>query len=906
MKTTLAPDQEILIREAVVGLAAMETNGNGRLHRGAVEKVVKSLKSSIPHITRQMVNSRLVRLRRKKRRKTTMTNNTEIDNSSTILAKPRGRKKNSGDENSRLKKEAIVECRNAVARLVYDMKQSGERLPYGFIQGAIIQKKKEFGLGDDVVISKKTIENRLRPGRKLECKHRGTPSPLEDVEEAAVEIYNAVCLIGQPLTACEGLQLVNDLIDTEELRDFMISWKNTHGLAFQTMEQKGRVGKAFWRQLRRRNKHRMHTKRGRRFHVNRLRWSKRKHIEKMYTQIYKSYLDAGVARRLDKAENRNRDGVVVESDSERFGEPCDIEVLHPDHILFMDEVGCNTNQKEDKNIGGTTYCAPKGEDAYLISSGADHRFTMLPIIAATGEPVIYVIIFRSNSKKKVAPENQKEYQSEVPKRWKTGIDITKDPTLVNGVPIDCMENCGPGKYYPEGPVCTFRGKELPALAFRSQSGGVTPEILVSVLEYLDEKEVFPRSEGGPKPLLILDGHPSRINLDFLRYINDDDHEWFVNIGVPYLTHLWQVADSSELNGMFKSAWYRRKDHLMKFKIRMRMPETIDATDIVPCINDAILESFGKVESNKKAIADRGWNPPNQKLLSDGRVLSWIDMDKVGVEAPETIALAEDNADAEPGRPTHDNNDNNRGNQNNLPERPVFGPKTKVNDIIDKLNISKAFPSEIIQRLIRRAIDDHAMEIARADKIKGMSIQEIFREAKRFATGVLVGNGIFTLNHPSVLDYVEEKETEKEVAKSKSMRNERKRKREKRKIVREARAKTTNMANWTVAELKALFQYKKQTGDGKQPTTHKDLLRICLSIDSRPSPPCSDVEDTDTDDDDETSKHDEYKQDGDNFDDFLSPDCDGYDYSNFILCGEEEEGDNGSERNDGDDYDDFML
>ena len=223
-----------------------------------------------------------------------MTNNTEIDNSSTILAKPRGRKKNSTDENTRLKKEAVVECRNAVARLVYDMKIRGERLPYGFIQGAIIQKKKEFGLGDDVVISKKTIQNRLRPGRKLECKHRGTPSPLEDIEEAAVQIYNALCLIGQPLTACEGLELVNDWIDTEELRDFMISWKNTHGLAFQTMEQKGRVGKAFWRQLRRRNKHRMHTKRGRCFHANRLRWSKRKHIEKMYIQIYESYVEAGV------------------------------------------------------------------------------------------------------------------------------------------------------------------------------------------------------------------------------------------------------------------------------------------------------------------------------------------------------------------------------------------------------------------------------------------------------------------------------------------------------------------------------------------------------------------------------------------------------------------------------------
>ena len=86
---------------------------------------------------------------------TTMNKNTEINNSNTFLAMPRGRKKNSTNENTRLKKKAIVNCWNVVACLIYDMKKHGERLPFSFIQGDII--KKEFGLEEDIIISKKPL-----------------------------------------------------------------------------------------------------------------------------------------------------------------------------------------------------------------------------------------------------------------------------------------------------------------------------------------------------------------------------------------------------------------------------------------------------------------------------------------------------------------------------------------------------------------------------------------------------------------------------------------------------------------------------------------------------------------------------------------------------------------------------
>ena len=38
-------------------------------------------------------------------------------------------------------------------------------------------------------------------------------------------------------------------------------------------------------------------------------------------------------------------------------------------------------------------------------------------------------------------------------------------------------------------------------------------------------------------------------------------------------------------------------------------------DIMPCFNKAWQCSFNHVDTNKGAISDRGWNPPNRKLLT---------------------------------------------------------------------------------------------------------------------------------------------------------------------------------------------------------------------------------------------------------------------------------------------------
>jgi len=88
-----------------------------------------------------------------------------------------------------------------------------------------------------------------------------------------------------------------------------------------------------------------------------------------------------------------------------------------------------------------------------------------------------------------------------------------------------------------------------------------------MLETIDEVGVFDREGTGLNPFLLLDGHGSRFELDFLDYINTAETKWECCIGLPYGTSYWQVGDSSEQNGCFKMALTRAKQELVTKKKR---------------------------------------------------------------------------------------------------------------------------------------------------------------------------------------------------------------------------------------------------------------------------------------------------------------------------------------------------
>ena len=132
--------------------------------------------------------------------------------------------------------------------------------------------------------------------------------------------------------------------------------------------------------------------------------------------------------------------------------------------------------------------------------------------------------------------------------WKSGIDITVENPICNEKgEINLELNIGESKHYPEGPKCKYREKEVDCLTFTSESGGITGVIPVKILEYFNALQLFDRYLGGPVPMLIADGHQSRLDPRFVSYINNKDHEWRVCLGVPYATVVWQVGNASEQN-----------------------------------------------------------------------------------------------------------------------------------------------------------------------------------------------------------------------------------------------------------------------------------------------------------------------------------------------------------------------
>ncbi len=66
--------------------------------------------------------------------------------------------------------------------------------------------------------------------------------------------------------------------------------------------------------------------------------------------------------------------------------------------------------------------------------------------------------------------------------------------------------------------------------------------------------------------------------------------------------------------MVKSEWYREKAKLLVWKNEHGLPRAIRAEDVMPLLNKIFFRAYRNVASNKKAIADRGWYPPNCKLL----------------------------------------------------------------------------------------------------------------------------------------------------------------------------------------------------------------------------------------------------------------------------------------------------
>ena len=417
----------------------------------------------------------------------------------------------------------------------------------------------------------------------------GQVSPLVKIEPTILGIIIQMARMRQCLTPSRALSLINSLIKDTPIQEELVAWKATN-----TPNTSGVVGKGYWRSFLKRNKNKIVSKRGQKYELNRQNWTTYANFVHMYNNVINEMVEAGVAERLDEAVWMDRDGNVCLEDS-AFGCKVQHKIVRPDMCICGDEVGGNISMKGDGHVGGELYLTEKGRVPQKKTSTRNRKFTMIGLTALTGVPVMCIIILEGKR-----PNGSIE----------AGIDITIQP---KGAPSDhdfILKNSGPGCYYPGGPECWYRGKKVPALVRWHESGSITSEILVDILKTIDSYELFPRNDG-VKPFLLLDGHGSRLELPFLNYINNPADHWIVCIGVPYGTSLWQVGDSKEQNGSFNMSMTKGKQLLLEKKDTLGLHDDgILDTDLMPLINYACDHSFARVDKNKNAISDRGWNPLN--------------------------------------------------------------------------------------------------------------------------------------------------------------------------------------------------------------------------------------------------------------------------------------------------------
>jgi hypothetical protein len=245
--------------------------------------------------------------------------------------------------------------------------------------------------------------------------------------------------------------------------------------------------------------------------------------------------------------------------------------------------------------------------------------------------------------------------------------------------------------------------------------------------------------------LLVDGHQSRLKYAFLTYIHGEGHKWFVCLGVPYGTHLWQVADSSEMNGCFKMGLTKAKTEYVK---SMKEGQGWSVTDVVPLVNYAFERSFRDTRKAKKAIAARGWNPLNYALLLHPDVASTKPKDPPMTATATTTGASSSSATTTSGVAGGDASTTVLTAVSTTTTGSNNAEKTSL--AVTAVNVNGALSSSIIDSLLRhKARDAGRQEQAKKRQLDEAASNDTYKKLKDIGgcvtSGKLASIGCFELS-----------------------------------------------------------------------------------------------------------------------------------------------------------------
>jgi hypothetical protein len=690
-----------------------------------------------------------------------------------------GKSKNKGGRPSKKAKlelksrqsDALLE---AATQVKYEKEQcsgAGSKLPKGRIQTIISDIEKKYSLSAKT-LSKETVLSRVKANNLTGFSPQHT-SPVAQLEPMIVEYCIRLARMGCPLECGDVLHLANSMIKRDsEAYNNIKAYKDKRD---QFFDPKHPLAHGWYKGFMERYVSEIKRGAGKIRDIKRYTWCTESVFTNMYNAVYDVMVRAGVATVSEEEKMFDSKGDVVFDMTLQYGRPTKYELIHPEMVVFVDETGANTNQVDDKRYGGHKYILPTdGSSTGTLGSTTDMHFTVLPFISGTGEPIMCAIILKSE-----------KHVSEIPTSWKLGIDITRPLEPADTDEEMLMKNIGEGKAMHAGPTCVYNNKTIPCFVCTSPKASITSDLLAEMLKAIDSYHVFDRSDG-KKPFLLLDGHHSRYETPFLDYIHNAEHPWSCCIGVPYGTHIWQVADSPQLNGLFKNSLAKAKKIFFDIKVERNI-QRFETTDIIPLVTYAWDRSFALVHNAKKAIAQRGWNPMNYYLL-----------DHKDVRCDE-IANSTTSVTSE-----HEMSNASVYNQYNLDQ----GLAGRYLDMFMSHSNKSAARNETTQAKILKA---------KQDKTVGESLKRV----ARFSSAALASE-----NHYEIYEEIGTLLSEKNTLVNENEAAKKAKKNHKHNVALQqymnARAKDRNGEVLTSADLKILVRHHWSTGDPKVPTKVAEL------------------------------------------------------------------------------------
>ena len=535
----------------------------------------------------------------------------ELLESFLISSKKRGRpigstniKKQTRERNAKLLKEAVT-AKFIHENSLRDKKYCSE---IDLFNQLMIKEKQNYDVSNDFKFPFKSMKTRIA---RNSISANGTNSPIIFIEHKFVDLILCMSNIKRSLKPSECLMLINELIDGTEIQNHLIDWKINKNIFHKDRNDLGKLGWNYWRSFLKRNSDTLKSKLGRNYAYDRSNFSNYLNFADMYDHIERILVEESkIAERIPQPVWMNLEAKEVTNEMDADGCKVTINITRPDMALVLDECGCNLSQEGDSGnrssqlvVGGTKHTA------YDTIATKHNHFTVLGITRLDGVAIMCVIII-----------NGKKHSTAV----ELGIDtaLLKNNVVLNESmtvddEIEFLENnVGSGKLFPGAPVCHYKGIEIPAYVTFNSSGGMDASILTGIFKRLDDLGIYNDDRAnGLIPFMLLDGHGSRFDLEFLEYVNDDKNRWNPCIGVPYGTALWQVADSEEQNGKFKHLLTKAKKETYKQRQETLLQDLcLVRTDIVPILNICWPPAFADVENNLKAISKKGWYPYNRMLL----------------------------------------------------------------------------------------------------------------------------------------------------------------------------------------------------------------------------------------------------------------------------------------------------